>query len=363
MGDLYSNLAYRAIYEAANKARPRNAGTHIWKINAAWPSVTQQVFDWYLRPNGGYYGMRSACRPLHVQHSVDDQTVQVVSTLAEARPNLKVRTTLVDTAGRVEQTQDYTVTAAADATTPVGPLPALVKDGRLHFLALDLLDAEGRQLDRVVTWVQADCRFHELMKLPPAVIDARVTEQSQQDGETLYKVSVRNASSVPAVQVWLEVIRGELGEEILPAFWNDNALTLLPGEQRELTVRFRTNLLAAASPHLVAEGWNVTPRQWAVGDGKAVSLAMEVTGSDVRRDGNVTKLQFTATQRGAAGPRWTTWPVPVKVDGVVARYVRIGLRGGVTSSATLTLANLSAGPHRIAVGEGAEKTVTIPWCN
>ena len=69
MGDVYCNLSYRAIYEAANKVRPRNAGTHIWKINAAWPSVVQQVFDWYLRCNGGYYGMRSACRPLHVQHS------------------------------------------------------------------------------------------------------------------------------------------------------------------------------------------------------------------------------------------------------------------------------------------------------
>ncbi len=150
MSDLYSNLAYRAIYEAANKVRPRNAGTHIWKINAAWPSVVQQVFDWRLRRNGGYYGMRSACRPLHVQHSVDDQTLQVVSTLAEPRPGLKVRATLVDTAGRVEQTREYAVAAAADATTRVGPLPEVVKDGRLHFLALDLLDAEGRELDRVV---------------------------------------------------------------------------------------------------------------------------------------------------------------------------------------------------------------------
>ena len=245
MSDLYSYLAYQAIYEAANKVRPRNAGTHIWKINAAWPSVVQQVFDWRLRPNGGYYGMRSACRPLHVQHSVDDHTIQVVSTLAEPRPGLKVRATLVDTAGRVEHTRRYAVAAAADATTRVGALPELVKDGRLHFLALDLLDAEGRELDRVVAGVEANCRFHDLMKLPPAEIDARVSERSERAGETLYRVSVRNGSSVPAAQVWLEVIGGDQGDEVLPAFWSDNALTLLPGECRELTVRFRTALLAA----------------------------------------------------------------------------------------------------------------------
>lgn len=360
MGDLYSSLAYRAIYEAANKARPRNAGTHIWKINAAWPSLTQQVFDWYLRPNGGYYGMRSACRPLHVQHSADDQTVQVVSTLAEARPNLKVRITLVDTAGHAEGTEEHIVTAPADATVAVGPLPAVVKNGRLHFLALDLLDAQGRELDHVATWVQKDCRFHELMTLPPAMVDARVTQQSQQDDETIYKVLVRNASNVPAVQVWLEVIRGPLGDEVLPTFWSDNALTLLPGQQRELTARFRANLLAGAEPHLMVEGWNVIPCDRAVGDGQPVPLAMAVAEAEVHRHGAAGKLQFTATQQGAAGLRWTTWPAAVKVDGKLARYVRVGLRGGATSTAIITLPDLPAGPHRIAVGNGQEKTVIVP---
>ena len=157
MGDLYNNQCYRAIFEAANKARPRNAGTHLWKVNAAWPSMMWQVFDWYLRPNAGYYSMRSACRPLHVQHSVDDQTVQVVSTLAKPRSGLRVRITLTDAAGRVEQSRELAITAAADATTPVGPLPELVKDGRLHFLALDLLDAKWPR-----TWIGSPPGFRPI---------------------------------------------------------------------------------------------------------------------------------------------------------------------------------------------------------
>lgn len=360
MGDLYSSLSYRAIYEAANKVRPRNAGTHIWKINAAWPSVVQQLFDWRLRCNGGYYAMRSACQPLHVQYSVNDQTLQVVSTLAEPRPRLKVRATLLDVTGHLEQTQEHELTAAADATTHLGALPALVKDGRLHFLALDLFDAEGRQLDRVVTWVQADCRFHELMKLPPAEIDARVTERKEQAGETCYKVSVRNASSVSAVQVWLEVIRGPQGDEVLPAFWSDNSFTLLPGERRELTVRFRKNLLGAATAHLMVEGWNVTPREWRVSDGKTISMACEIIRCDVGHETGASKLRLTATQRGATGPRWTTWPVAVKVDGSTVRWVRIGLHTGATSQAVVTLAGLTPGEHRVAVGNSREKLVTVP---
>ena len=99
MSQIYNAASYRAIFEAANKVRPRNSGTHLWKVNAAWPSLMWQVFDWYLRPNAGYYTMRSACRPLHVQHSVDDQTLQVVSTLTEPR-RVRVRYTLTDASGR-----------------------------------------------------------------------------------------------------------------------------------------------------------------------------------------------------------------------------------------------------------------------
>ena len=58
-GDLYNSQCYRAIFEAANKARPRNAGTHLWKTNAAWPSMMWQVFDWYLRPTPAI----TACAP------------------------------------------------------------------------------------------------------------------------------------------------------------------------------------------------------------------------------------------------------------------------------------------------------------
>ena len=212
-----------------------------------------------------------------------------------------------------------------------------------------------------MTWAQADCHFHELMKLPPAQIDARVIERSEAAGETCYKVSVRNASAVPAVQVWLEVIGGDQGDEVLPAFWSDNALNLMPSEQRELTVRFRTKLLGKATPHLMVEGWNVTPQQWAVDDGKSVPLGMKVTRCDLRRDGGNVKVQFEATQSGPAGPRWTTWPVAVTVDGSLARYVRIAVRSGATSRALFTLAKVSPGHHQIAIGNHDDgRTATLP---
>ena len=143
VGDLYSGMAYRAISEAANKARPLNAGTTLWKVNAAWPSFMWQLYDWTLRPNAGFYTMKEACKPLHAQESEDDQGLQVVSTLAAARPGLRLRLTLTDAQGRREATDTRPVDVPADATVPVGNLPAIAADGGLHFLCLDLLGPGG----------------------------------------------------------------------------------------------------------------------------------------------------------------------------------------------------------------------------
>lgn len=360
MGDLYNGLSYRAIFEAANKARPRNAGTHLWKTNAAWPSFLWQLYDWYLRPNAGYYSMKSACRPLHVQHSADDHSLQLVSTLAEARSNLTLRITVADMSGAIVQREQRTVVVPADTTVPLGELPILKQDGKLRFLVLELLDATGRELDRTATFVQRDCRYQELLELPPAAVTARVLGNTEEGDETVIRLGVKNASGIPAVNVWLEVLKGPQGEEVLPCFWNENALLLLPGEQRQLSVRFRTKDLLGKPPHLMVEGWNVVPAEADIASGRVIPLQLKVTQSESVDDKGAVCVRFSGSQTGSTGARWTTWPVPVKVDGAVSRYVRLAVKSGSSMDAQVTLTKLPAGAHRIAVDDGPGHSITIP---
>jgi len=348
MGDLYNSASYRAIYEAANKVRPRNSGTHIWKINAAWPSMMQQVFDWYLRPNAGYYSMRSACQPLHVQHSVDDQSVQVVSTLAEPR-ELRVSFTLSDITGRVEYSEEYPVSMPADTTLKVCSLPDFVKDGHLHFLGLELVDSSGRSIDHVVTWVQGECQWQELLKVGLAEVEAKVISQRHEGNETIYEVEVINHSPVPAVQVWVEVLCGPQGNEILPSFWTDNALTLLPGEKRNVTVRFRTDILGQASAHLMVEGFNVHPREIKVANNEEVLLKLKVVNGNFNVVDNILKINVTSD--GVDGQRYTTWPLEVRIDGQLIRTVRVAITKEKQETAFIHIGKLPPGEHRIEVGK------------
>ena len=354
--ELLSAQALRAIYDAAAKVRPRNPGTLIWMTNAAWPDFMYALYDWHLHPTAGYYAVKAANKPLHVQYSLDDRTIQVVSTLLEKRP-VRIHAIVMSPEGKSEEIRDYKSVAVADGTAQVGPAPAAVGDGNLHFLSLDLRDADGTEIDRLVTWTQAAEKWRALANLPPVSVTAKVVRKDSVAGESRYRIVVRNTGKVPAVHVWVEVDRGSQGREILPSYWSDNALTMLPGETRELTVRFRTALLGSATPKLMVEGFNVTPREVDLdGSGGPARLEFQTVGLAIERAGGRASVKVVCSQKGAAGPRWTTWPVRVTVDGRRVRYFRVAVQTGKESTVDLPL-DLSPGVHRVQVGE---RSIDIP---
>jgi exo-1,4-beta-D-glucosaminidase len=54
-------------------------------------------------------------------------------------------------------------------------------------------------------------------------------------------------------------LKAKDGPEILPVFWADNYLSLLPGEKREIGVRVKKSDLGSAKPVLAVDGYNLSP--------------------------------------------------------------------------------------------------------
>lgn len=327
MSDLYTNTAYRAIYEAANKARPRNAGTHLWKTNAAWPSMVQQVFDWFLCCNGGFYGMKAALKPVHVQTSIDDCGVQVVSTLSTDQKAMQVSAEICSVHGKVVATKDWTVDVPADLTVPVGTLPAEVGDGRLYFVALTLRDKDGAEVDRQVTWMQKDCKWHEMLKIEPTRLALTVESHSSDTKETTYHLLAENKSSVPAVNAALSILAGERGAEVLPCFWSDNAFCILPGEKKHLTVTFRTGLLNGKEPHLIAEGWNLLPTEISMVDSKPVDFGVKIVKIAGGDTNETIKVFAESNDQNPGITRIVTWPLMLRLNGEPTRTFRVAIHG------------------------------------
>jgi exo-1,4-beta-D-glucosaminidase len=56
--------AQRAMFEAYRARKYRATGLIQWMLNDAWPSLIWHLYDYYLRPAGGYFGTKRACEPL-----------------------------------------------------------------------------------------------------------------------------------------------------------------------------------------------------------------------------------------------------------------------------------------------------------
>jgi len=85
----------------------------------------------------------------------------------------------------------------------------------------------------------------------------KVTDRSERKGEQeITHVTLQNPSKSLAFFVRLKVDKGVKGEEILPVVWEDNYISLLPGEKREITATYRASELGTAKPTIEVSGWN-----------------------------------------------------------------------------------------------------------
>jgi exo-1,4-beta-D-glucosaminidase len=98
--------------------------------------------------------------------------------------------------------------------------------------------------------------FTALAQLPK--VKLKVIDSTDRKGEeSITHVTIENPSQSLAFFVRLKVDKGAKGEEILPVVWEDNYISLLPGEKREVTASYRTSELGTTEPAVEVSGWNV----------------------------------------------------------------------------------------------------------
>ena len=101
-----------------------------------------------------------------------------------------------------------------------------------------------------------------LESLPGVRLKTSVTRIAGANGNVV-RVRVQNPTKNLAFQVKLAVESAK-GEEILPVLWQDNYVSLMPGEERVIEARF-PNLTKLGSASVSVSGWNVEPEKVKVG--------------------------------------------------------------------------------------------------
>ena len=86
-----------------------------------------------------------------------------------------------------------------------------------------------------------------LSSLPKATLKVEGRTASH-EGTNTTRIGLVNRSSALAFFLHLRVLKGSHGPELLPTFWTENYLALMPGESSEVTATYSTKDLGAAQP-------------------------------------------------------------------------------------------------------------------
>ena len=265
----------RAMFEAYSRNKYTSTGVIQWMLNNAWPSNIWHLYDYYLRPGAGYFGAKRAMETLHPVYSYDDKSIYLVSSSYIDIKGLKLKTRVYNLDMTEKFSQDSAVEMAADSTNKVLTLPDIQGLSPTYFIALRLEDESGKVMGsnfywlsekpETIDWEKSNwyvtptsqfADYTALSQLPK--VKLKTTNRTERKGEeSVTHVTLENPSKTLAFFVRLKVTKGAGGDEILPVLWQDNYISLLPGEKREVSASYRASELGAAKANVEISGWNV----------------------------------------------------------------------------------------------------------
>jgi exo-1,4-beta-D-glucosaminidase len=170
---------------------------------------------------------------------------------------------------------DSSVNVGADATAQVVKIPALTGLTGTYFVELTLsrgtavvstnfywLPSKAETLNLDATdWYHTPTSsyadYSALASLGAATVQAKLAAPTQTGANGSMQVTLTNTGTSVAFFTRLKLTAGKGGKMVLPVFWQDNYVSLMPNESRTVTVSYALSDLGAAVPAVEVSGWNV----------------------------------------------------------------------------------------------------------
>ena len=253
--------AFRAMYEGRNaEALHPNTGIITWMSNPAQPSFVWQLYHYDLEPNSSFFAVMHASEMIHIQFNEADESLQVINNLPQPIENAVARVSIYSLDGTLASRYEAKLRASASLATTLGPVEFPPSLTSTHFLKLELINSEGKIISSNFYW-RAQPGYPDVLTdlnvMPTVQLDAHA-QAKDAGGKRVLTVTVHNSTSHIALMVHLQLRKHGSGERLLPAFYSDNYISLVPNETREVTIEADANDFGRDAPLIVFDGWNVT---------------------------------------------------------------------------------------------------------
>ncbi len=245
---------YRALMEGfSSHMWDWYTGVIIWKTQNPWTAMRGQMYDYYLDPNACLYGLRKGGTPLHIMYDPTDGMVMAANNTFDYARHLMLELKVYDMQGR-----DSLLTQVFVEAPPATIQKYLSEKKRLDklrekegvFFSLKLINTNREVVDENLYWLPAADGNHTGLQQMPA---AKPQITARQTGDSITVTISNTANSPVAFFNRVSLVDKQHRKRILPVFYSDNYVSVLPGEKREVIIsgKWKEDALVEVF------GWNV----------------------------------------------------------------------------------------------------------
>ncbi|HEV2694430.1 MAG TPA: glycoside hydrolase family 2 TIM barrel-domain containing protein, partial [Verrucomicrobiae bacterium] len=264
--------AMRAMYEAFAVNLPHTTGIVQWMLNASWPKLYWQLYDYYLVPSGAFFGTKHGAAPFAVIYNYGDQGIYLVNQTGRNFGSQRTTITAYDLNSKIILNETVTNDGMAYGSQKIRDLSKFASGTSVYFLDLkttgetgleatannfywlstkpDVLDEDKTKW--FVTPNKSFADFTALNQLPPATVRATASF-AKKSGGMAATITLANESDSLAFFIEMKITGATSQQLLTPILWDDNYVSLPPHTKKTFHAQFP----AGEEPGLKLQGWNV----------------------------------------------------------------------------------------------------------
>ena len=260
---LYQALGNEYDMEFCRSNKFKNSGFLVWQYNDIWPCLSWSIVDWYGTPKPAYYFMKRASRQVHISADFErylwasgetfKTNIYLLNDTQEPVKGFSYTAKLIDCQGKIITEKSGLAETAENSSAKINGLEFNIPEsfkGKSFFISAELKTPDGIKISDAMYPIAVSEKgnledynniFSEINKTPKLSLNPEIVNycpRKEEQGLGIVKLRILNPSNIPAFFIHIRMMEES---DILRTIFDDNYISLLPGESKTIFVSVYNN--------------------------------------------------------------------------------------------------------------------------